>query len=307
MENLDAGKLFSVEGFVAVVTGGGTGLGLMAARALAANGASKVYILGRREQVLKDAAAANNNKLIPIVGDVTSKESLQRAYNQIASTTDHVDVVIASSGITGPPRSPPSNPISDFLTDDMSSLREFLWNTPMEDFTQTFHVNVTGAFYTLVCFMPLLDAANKLRPPPSDFPRAQFIVMTSIASFIRIPFTGWAYAASKAAVTHLTKAMSTTFARAGYGLRINGIAPGIYYSPMTAAAFRAAGAGADGRSIAMTEEGQVPGALIPAARCGKEEDMAGVVLWLCSRAGNYVNGNIVVTDGGRVSTNPATY
>lgn len=62
MSSLDASALFSVNGLVAVVTGGGTGIGLMIARALEHNGA-KVYILGRREEVLKTAAKQNAVRL----------------------------------------------------------------------------------------------------------------------------------------------------------------------------------------------------------------------------------------------------
>lgn len=63
MSSLDASALFSVNGLVAVVTGGGTGIGLMIARALEHNGA-KVYILGRREEVLKTAARQNAVRLV---------------------------------------------------------------------------------------------------------------------------------------------------------------------------------------------------------------------------------------------------
>lgn len=58
--NFDASKLFSVKGMVCVVTGGGTGIGLMMATALEHNGAEKVYIVGRRKEVLENAAKMNN-------------------------------------------------------------------------------------------------------------------------------------------------------------------------------------------------------------------------------------------------------
>jgi len=86
--------LFNVSGLVAVVTGGGmytyatwvcriqpntsqgSGLGLYAARALDANGAKAVYIVGRREKTLQEAAKTGvNGSIIPIVGDVSDKES----------------------------------------------------------------------------------------------------------------------------------------------------------------------------------------------------------------------------------------
>jgi NADP-dependent 3-hydroxy acid dehydrogenase YdfG len=73
------------------------------ARALDANGALKVFIIGRRERSLEETAAmAINGSIIPIKGDVTSKESLQSAYDHIASQTSHIDLLIANSGTIWP-------------------------------------------------------------------------------------------------------------------------------------------------------------------------------------------------------------
>ena len=58
---------------------------------------------------------------------------------------------------------------------------------------------------------------------------------------------------------------------------------------------------------AMTEEGAFPRSFIPAERLGSEEDMAGSILYLASKAGSYLNGSVVLVDGGRISTQPATY
>jgi NADP-dependent 3-hydroxy acid dehydrogenase YdfG len=79
-----ATDLFNVQGLVAVITGGGSGLGLYAARALDANGAKAVYIVGRREDTLTEAAkTAFNGTIKPIVGDVTDKESLKKVADQV--------------------------------------------------------------------------------------------------------------------------------------------------------------------------------------------------------------------------------
>ncbi len=76
--------LFNVQGLVAVVTGGGSGLGLYAARALDANGAKAVYIIGRRESTLREAAkTAVNGSIMPIVGDVSDKSSLIKVVEQV--------------------------------------------------------------------------------------------------------------------------------------------------------------------------------------------------------------------------------
>ena len=68
-----------------------------------------------------------------------------------------------------------------------------------------------------------------------------------------------------------------------------------------------AGYKAMGKVETHNKEGTWPKAEIPLTRSGDEEDMAGVILWLCSRAGSYINGNVVVSDGGRLSVFPATY
>ncbi|KAH0614812.1 uncharacterized protein H6S33_000448 [Morchella sextelata] len=73
MSTLEANTLFSTKGLVAVVTGGGTGIGLMIAAALEHNGAERVYIVGRRKEVLENAAKEHSKygKIIPLVGEVT--------------------------------------------------------------------------------------------------------------------------------------------------------------------------------------------------------------------------------------------
>ena len=83
-----------------------------------------------------------------------------------------------------------------------------------------------------------------------------------------------------------------------YDLRSNVIAPGLYPSELAAPLF-------EGRDA--TQEGSWPREMIPAMRAGAPEDIAGTVLFLCSRAGAYLDGNVVVTDGGRLSGYPATY
>src|ERR1700749_2354116 len=73
------------------------GLGRMMARALAANGASKVFIIGRRESNLKETAdSVPGGTIVPLVGDVTSKPSLQQCVEQVKAQVDHIDVLVAN-------------------------------------------------------------------------------------------------------------------------------------------------------------------------------------------------------------------
>ncbi|KAH6662063.1 short chain dehydrogenase/reductase family [Halenospora varia] len=303
MAHLEVSKLFSVKGLVAVITGGGSGLGRTMARALEVNGASKVFIIGRQEQRLKEtAASAISGSIIPVPGDVTSKESLQAAYDTIVSQTDHIDLLVANSAILGPSANPKSKP--DGSKPTLSELRDHLWSIPMEEFTNISHVNVTGAFYTILAFLPLLEAANKKRPAPiPDIvspPKPQIIITSSIAGFLRIAYCHVSYHLSKAAVTHMVKMLATTLVQ--YDIRVNGLAPGLYHSDMALPFYELYGVHGNGIT-----DGSFPRDLIPITRGGSEEDMAGMILWMAGAAGGYLNGNIVVSDGGSLSIIPSTY
>ena len=72
------------------------------AHALAQNGAQRVYILGRREDKLKSAASAYPDVIVPIVGDVTNKDSLASAAETVKGREGYLDLLIANSGVLGP-------------------------------------------------------------------------------------------------------------------------------------------------------------------------------------------------------------
>src|ERR1700735_4077873 len=75
----------------------------MMARALALNGANKVYIVGRRKEVLENASkSVSTNNIIPLVGDVTSKEALSSIVSHITSEVGYINLLVANSGILGP-------------------------------------------------------------------------------------------------------------------------------------------------------------------------------------------------------------
>ena len=186
----------------------------------------------------------------------------------------------------------------------LSEIQDKLFSVPMDEFNKTLEVNVTGTFYTVLAFLPLLDAANKRRPAPQPGvlapPTALVVITSSIAGYIRKPPFSFAYNASKAATTHLTKMLSSSFTP--YDIRVNGISPGLYQSDMSDHVFR--DQGVDGSGIS---DESLPRTLVPLGRGGSEQDFAGMIVWLVSASGGYLNGNIIVTDGGRVGSVPATY
>ncbi|KAL2438747.1 Short-chain dehydrogenase/reductase PhomF [Exophiala dermatitidis] len=285
-------RLFSVEGIVAVVTGGGSGLGFFMTQALAENGAKRVYILGRRKQILDDAVnKIGLDSVVPLVCDVTDRENLRSAVAFIEKDVGYINLLVANSGISGPSGNvAPGSSITE--------LQETLLAVPMADFTNTYHVNCTAVFYTTIAFLGLLDQGNK-QPSDSSYQggRSQVIATSSIGSFNRKITAGFAYGTSKAATTMLMKVLATYLVP--YRIRANVLCPGLFPTDLTTTLIK------EGQNPAT--EGAFPLDQIPAERAGQPEDIMGPLLYLASRAGAYCNGNCVITDGGRLSVTPATY
>jgi NAD(P)-dependent dehydrogenase (short-subunit alcohol dehydrogenase family) len=212
-----------------------TGIGAMMARALDANGASKVYIIGRRFDKLEEVAAqAINKTIIPIKGDVSVKESLAECAARVAKETPFVNVVIANSGSQGPT-------VNELPTDrelTLAEFHEFLWKPTYPEFNEAFEINSTAMFFTMVAFLPLLDAGNNHESSPTvkTGVKSQFIITGSISSMSRRPKMGFAYSASKAAANLMMKQISTMMVP--YHIRANIINPGIYPSDMSAVSFQ---------------------------------------------------------------------
>ncbi|KAF1981553.1 short chain dehydrogenase/reductase family [Aulographum hederae CBS 113979] len=254
------------------------------AKALAANGASKVYIIGRRKEILEAAAAQGPpGTITPVQGDVTSKESLSDVVEVIKSETGHINLLIANSGIVGPP-------VTGLKKDpSVSEFRDFCWNMDSAAFTDVYNVNNTATFFTVIAFLELLDAGNKAQNTPNI--GSQVIITSSAGAFARNVTTGIAYVTSKCAANHLAKIFATMLAP--FDIRCNALAPGFFPSEM--------------QNLSNLGGMQIPKALVPAGRAGTEEDMVGTVLWMTSRAGAYVNGCIILADGGRVSVHLNSY
>lgn len=233
--------------------------------------------------------------MVALQGDVTSKADLQRIADEVKTRSGYVNLLVANAGISGPA----SNAIKqDALITD---IQRYFWQPSFEDMLSVYGANVLGVYFTTVAFLELLHLGNKAS---NVLQRSQVIATSSISGFNRnVPY-GFAYSSSKAAVTHLMKQMATFLAP--QGIRSNLLAPGsksakanntgvlltvlrVYPSEMTTA-----------KASYETHE-------IPERRVGDEDDIAGAILFLASRAGSYCNGNVLVTDGGRLSVNPATY
>lgn len=278
-------KLFSLKDYVCLVTGGGTGIGLMATQALSANGA-KVYITGRREKVVEKAAEEHTPKahdapiegeIIPIGGtDVTSKDSLQSLIKEIESKEKYLSLVVAAAGVPGPKEPRPD-------TEDATEHKKQSWDAEsVQEWNDTYSTDVTAVYFTCLAALPLLQAA------PKDH-YSSIIVISSMSGMMRHSQSHLAYNAAKAATVHLSKMMSKEYAK--FGIRVNSIAPGYFPSEMTMKE-------SDERNKTHMPDEKVKdkGHEVPAGRSGRDEEMGMAVIFLSKNA--YVNGQILAIDGG---------
>lgn len=190
----------------------------MMTAALAQNGAAKVYILGRRQQVLDEAAAAIGPNVIPVVCDVSSKESLQAAATSIRDDAGFINLLVCNAGIGGPQVKPPSEGMSaaDWAAQHLEHAKE--------DYTRTFDVNVSSVWYTAMSFLALLEQGNTRANVPQS---SQVITTSSIGAFNKMAPGGWAYGQSKVGAALLAKHLAATLPQ--WNIRSNAIAPGREY------------------------------------------------------------------------------
>lgn len=292
------------------------------ARALALNNAEKVYIIGRRKEVLEQAAkSVDTDNIIPIVCDVTSREALAAAVARVTEETGYINLFIANSGIGGPQaKLAQPLPAGSALKDFIKSYGDY----DASENAKTFELNVTAVWFSIMNFLPLLDKGNERGNVGQ---RSQVLTTSSIAGFNRMAPGGFVYGQSKAATTHLMKQLASNLAP--YKIRCNVIAPGReyplhtfplcvpQYAPnlLSTSFFDSTVRTSDNLCIVFPSEmaapiigdGVFPIEKIPLQRPGTEEEMAGATLFLASQAGGYCNGCVLLIDGGRLSMMPSTY
>ncbi|KAK4229479.1 Rhamnolipids biosynthesis 3-oxoacyl-reductase [Podospora fimiseda] len=291
-------NLFSVKGLVALITGGGSGIGLMMARSLALAGASRVYIVGRRVDVLQQAASSISPPgiIVPLYCDVTSKISLESVASVVETDVGYLNLLVCNAGVGGP-QVRPGMSLEEFVDQQMEN--------GMEEWNETFRVNATGVWWSALAFLKLLGEGNKRAQVEGQVndgiwrgSSSQVIVTSSIAGFNKRAPGGWAYGASKAAATHVCKMLAGVCVE--WGIRANCICPGLFPSDMSAPIVQAAGGSMSGGGFIPLDRD-----VVPLGRMGDELDMAGQILYLASRAGAYCNGNTILIDGGRLGNFPS--
>jgi NAD(P)-dependent dehydrogenase (short-subunit alcohol dehydrogenase family) len=250
--------LFDVSGKTALVTGGSRGIGLMIARGLVEGGAR--VIVSSRKQADVEAAAAELAKIGECTAIPADVSTPEGAGELAAATAAHF-------------------PALDILVNNAGAV----WGAPLEEFPasgwdRVAHTNVEGVFHLTVGLLGALRAAVKPDDP------ARVINIGSIDGLRTPSVENYSYSASKAAVHMLTRHLAKRLA--GEGITVNAIAPGPFESKMMAFAL------ADPDSRRAVEES------VPLGRIGRPDDVAGLALFLASRAGAYMTGTVIPLDGG---------
>ncbi|KAI9699975.1 MAG: hypothetical protein M1836_002509 [Candelina mexicana] len=276
-------EVFNIKDKVALVTGGGSGIGLMCVQALAVNGA-KVYIVGRTEEKLQTVAETHGKdiagQIIPLVGDISDKQDIKRIVKEIESKEKSLGILINNAGISGANQQPGGK-----TAEEMKSNLFDPENSTFEDWTTTYRTNVAQIFFLTTAFLPLLQKSSELQHGYSG----TVINITSISGIIKQAQGHFSYNASKGAANHLTKMLASEIANAGFKIRINAIAPGIFPSEMTA------------KESKDNQKSELPKDMLadlPSGRPGNDRDMAGAILFAASN--QYLNGEIIAVDGGHL-------
>jgi NAD(P)-dependent dehydrogenase (short-subunit alcohol dehydrogenase family) len=252
------GELFDVSGKTALVTGGSRGIGQMIASGLLQAGA-RVIVSSRKAGDLEATA-----RELAKIGDceaIPSDVSTPAGAAELAGATQA------------------RFPELDILVNNAGAG----WGAPLEEFPaggweKVLHTNVEGVFHLTVALLPALRAGADADDP------ARVINIGSIDGLRPPALETYSYSASKAAVHMLTRHLAKRLA--GEHITVNAIAAGPFESKMTAFV------------LDTPENREMVEQMVPLGRIGRPDDVAGLTLFLASRAGSYLTGAVIPLDGG---------
>ena len=260
-------NLFSIEEKVALVTGGSRGIGEMIAAGFLANGA-KVYISSRKAEVCDATAQRLQDEFggtcISVPADLSNLDGITALSNAI-SQQDSLDILVNNAGASW------GEPIDEYS--------EKGWDKVMD-------TNVKGVFFLTQKLLPLLRKSGTAEDP------SRVINIGSIDGIKTGLFDAFSYGPSKAALHHLARVLAASLVREN--IIVNAIAPGPFPTWMLSTGV---GGGGD-IDIDWSEVGNSN----PRGRVGTPEDIAGLAIFLSSRAGAYTVGQTITCDGGVVAS-----
>ncbi len=268
---------FSLNGKVAVVTGGTGVLGGAMARGLAAAGA-RVAVMGRRADVARQVAAdivAAGDEATALPADVLDEESLNTACRTLIDGWGSVDILINAAGGNRPDAT---------VFGDLT-----FFNVPRVALEGVVGLNFTGTVLPIQVFgEPMARQGN-----------GSIINISSMAAQ-KVLTRVMGYSAAKAAVDNLTRWLAVDLAQKhGAGLRVNAIAPGFFIGEQNRALLTDVDAPPrpDGAPT-LTERGQQIVDHTPMGRFGEPDELIGAAIWLASDASRFVTGIVLPVDGG---------
>ncbi|MGI4794100.1 MAG: SDR family NAD(P)-dependent oxidoreductase [Janthinobacterium lividum] len=254
-----SGSLRRLSGKVAIVTGGGKGIGKAICLRLATDGASVAVLAAADLASAKETARAVRSHGVSseaFLVDACDRGSVDGMLDAVRRTLGPIDILVnnAGAGAHAP----------------LEQLADDAWD-------RVFAVNVRGPFIT----------ATALVREAMQTGRAAVVVNIAGASAHRCYPSAGAYGPSKAALVSLTQQMAVEWSR--YGIRVNGVSPG---------PIREAGTGWEEREPVLAEEVR----RIPLGRAGQPIEVADAVAFLASDEARYINGHMLIVDGGSVAT-----
>jgi len=262
-------SLFSLQGKVAIVTGGTGVLGGAMAHGLAAAGA-KVVILGRRGGKADEVVAAiqaNGGEAMPAAADVLDRAQLESARDAVLQHWGRIDILINAAG----GNSPDATVFGDVT----------FFNLKREAITKMLDLNLIGTILPAQVFGETMAKAGS----------GSILNISSMAA--QRPLTRViGYAAAKSAIDNFTRWLAVEMSsKYGPGVRVNAVAPGFFV-------------GEQNRSFllnpdeSLTPRGQQIVAHTPMGRFGEPDELIGAAVWLCSDAARFVTGVVIPVDGG---------
>lgn len=267
MAQLAIGDLFGVKDKVVLVTGGSRGIGEMIAAGFLANGA-KVYISSRKadacDATAERLAAEYGASCVSLPANLAELQGIDALVAAIGDREAQVDVLVNNAGVS--------------------------WGAPLDDFPEVgwdkvFDTNVKGVFFLTQRVLPLLEAGATASDP------ARVINIGSVDGIRTPAFDTHSYGPSKAAVHALTRQLAARLVKRN--ILVNAIAPGPFPTWMLSTGV---GTGGD---VEGTDWDAI-GATMPRGRVGTPEDIAGLAIFLASRAGAFTVGEVITCDGGLV-------
>jgi 2-deoxy-D-gluconate 3-dehydrogenase len=260
-------NLFSISGKTALVTGGSRGIGEMIAAGFLANGV-KTYISSRKADVCTATAGRLveqfGGECIPLPADASTLEGVEGLAAALREREESLDILVNNAGVS--------------------------WGAPLDEFPEkgwdkVMDTNVKGVFFLTQKLLPLLEARATHDDP------SRVINVGSVDGIKTPVFDTMSYGPSKAAVHHLTRVLASHLVKRN--ILVNAIAPGPFPTWMLSTGVGTKGdvEGTDWEAIGKTN---------PRGRVGTAEDIAGLAIFLCSRASAFTVGDVIRCDGGIV-------